>query len=1187
MFRLTKLLLAVALLTGLCYSIGAQADVFNMGLGIKNLDTVTVGDTGNAADNRYGGPIGAVGYTYSIGKYEVTAAQYADFLNHKAQSDPHGLYNSGMNSNIGCGIVRGGSDGSYTYSVTSGWENRPVNYISFWDACRFTNWVNNGQGTGSTETGAYTLNGVDYGSGGHNVLRNTGPGWFISSGDEWYKAAYYKAGGTNAGYWTFATQSDDIPSNAIVTPDPGNNASHDLSESTLVGEFENSESAYGTFDQTGNLWEYCDNLVSPGGDARGMFGGSWANTPNYLYPNSFPQGFLPDNEYQHVGFRLVQIGALTPGTISGTVNGPSGVLAGATISITGMGSTATGSNGSYSMQVPPGTYTVVASKLGYDNITVTGLAVGSGANVTQNFTLGTQTLQGQVTLSVVGTPIPGVTVKTADGLYSTTTNSAGNYSMYVPSGSQTIIISKVDYLPVTTTVTIAANTANTGNFVLTKGWDFVTSWSVVNPPDPNGVWSYGYDIGAGLTLYGYRWDMDPGVSYMCNINPHAAGGIFIKNFNPYPVGKNYSGIPMFYAEANTAAIAPPQTTGETPASAGTGIARFTSPTGGYFRVQAAFTAQTYASPYTQCNVSLVRDDVEQLIPSTSLSGFIGTAANNFADSTGTSVAVNYDQNIDIAAGDTIDARVVGTGWAGVSLKISSAPDAAYVKGVVTSSLAGNQPVSGATVWLIGPHTYSSTTAADGSFTVVAKPNTTYLLKVQRGGFNDYTQTGFAVGPGEIIKNVQLQHTDIWNFAVDFDNAANPNGPWECGYLGGDDSYHRFLNGDTGIAYTTDCKTWQVGSSALGVSTETNPDGFVPGLGWVFGYTGENAGPVGNGGAYYMEPGMAGMVESFGRPSIRWTAPANMVAKITLQASNQTIAVNDPGGWGPPGVKLVRNGAAMFTGTTYGFAGREANGFTDSVGPSPVATFETALPITAGDVLDLQASVMYGNWPPLAIGVSWQIEPFVGGLEVGSVAQMKAAAVGTTVFLTTPKTLVTSTRTKGFADGTFFIEESDRSSGMKLIGNATTADIQISGAQSYKICLTGKIALDGNGEKVVQVMSINSATPTTALQPLGMASKSVTASNKLVRVWGKLLEKVSNTDPASKDNWPYLYWTINDGGQNVKIPMIGQGGWMNTSELTGPIVNDYVAVTGIARLDGTGQLVVMPMAESCINDYVVH
>jgi hypothetical protein len=56
------------------------------------------------------------------------------------------------------GITRSGSPGSYTYSVTGTLANRPVVFVSWFDAARMANWMMNGQGSGSTETRAYTLN---------------------------------------------------------------------------------------------------------------------------------------------------------------------------------------------------------------------------------------------------------------------------------------------------------------------------------------------------------------------------------------------------------------------------------------------------------------------------------------------------------------------------------------------------------------------------------------------------------------------------------------------------------------------------------------------------------------------------------------------------------------------------------------------------------------------------------------------------------------------------------------------------------------------------------------------------------------------------------------------------------------------------------------------------------------------
>ena len=133
-----KVLALAAVIMLLCLGSLAQADVFSLGPGLTNLEMVTVGDPGNGGDFRYGtayqgiegGPAsyGAVGYTYDIGKYEVTAAQYTDFLNHNASlSDPYGLYKIEMWENpFGCHIERNSGVGGYTYTVATEWANRPV-----------------------------------------------------------------------------------------------------------------------------------------------------------------------------------------------------------------------------------------------------------------------------------------------------------------------------------------------------------------------------------------------------------------------------------------------------------------------------------------------------------------------------------------------------------------------------------------------------------------------------------------------------------------------------------------------------------------------------------------------------------------------------------------------------------------------------------------------------------------------------------------------------------------------------------------------------------------------------------------------------------------------------------------------------------------------------------------------------
>ena len=167
----------------------------------------------------------------------------------------------------GVNIVRSGSSPNFSYSVGPNWAERPVNYVGFWDAARFANWLHNGQptgpqGPGTTEGGAYH----DVGS---QTLfgRNAGAKFFIPTEDEWYKAAYHdKAAGPAASYFDYPTGTNSAPgSDTTESTNPGNNANFNYEVytgppwQTEVGEFQLSHSPYGTFDQGGNVSEYSES----------------------------------------------------------------------------------------------------------------------------------------------------------------------------------------------------------------------------------------------------------------------------------------------------------------------------------------------------------------------------------------------------------------------------------------------------------------------------------------------------------------------------------------------------------------------------------------------------------------------------------------------------------------------------------------------------------------------------------------------------------------------------------------------------------------------------------------------------------------------------------------------------------------------------------------------------------------
>jgi len=263
----------------LAYCSAAQAQV--------NMVYVTVGDPGNIGELSGGGAggygpdriCGAVDYTYKIGICEVTNGQYRAFLNAKAAvGDPYGLYDTAMN-NMWAGIDRSGSGivgDPYVYTAKGGdsaWDVRPVNYVSWHDTVRFANWMTNGQGSGDTESGSYVIAGGGVDSGAVTVPTAaeraawTTPRVVLPSEDEWYKAAYYKGGGTNAGYWLYATQSDTVPTSEAPPGTDSVNGSANYYDgdyavgapyyTAAVGAYTDkpSTSAYGTFDQNGNVWE--------------------------------------------------------------------------------------------------------------------------------------------------------------------------------------------------------------------------------------------------------------------------------------------------------------------------------------------------------------------------------------------------------------------------------------------------------------------------------------------------------------------------------------------------------------------------------------------------------------------------------------------------------------------------------------------------------------------------------------------------------------------------------------------------------------------------------------------------------------------------------------------------------------------------------------------------------------------
>jgi len=327
-------LLAVAMV---CYAAASQADVFNMTDGQTSLRFVPVGNPGNAADTTVmtdgSTGYGSVPYRYQMGKYDVTVGQYCQFLNAVAQTDTYGLCNGGMTQSSPyqtyptIRIAQNGSPGGYSYSVAGSYSqaaNCPIYFPSWGSAARFCNWLQNGQptgleGNGTTETGAYTLNGATNDNALIAITRNAGAKYFIPSENEWYKAAYYDPtlnGGTG-GYWTYPTKSNTVPSNILSSTGtnnvnfnanfPSSGYTDPVNHLTPVGAFANSPGPYGTYDMGGDVFQW--NEASSANQYRRFRGGTWNLGSNQLassYRTTSNEN-LPSYGIYYLGFRVASV----------------------------------------------------------------------------------------------------------------------------------------------------------------------------------------------------------------------------------------------------------------------------------------------------------------------------------------------------------------------------------------------------------------------------------------------------------------------------------------------------------------------------------------------------------------------------------------------------------------------------------------------------------------------------------------------------------------------------------------------------------------------------------------------------------------------------------------------------------------------------------------------------------------
>ncbi|MBN8680169.1 MAG: SUMF1/EgtB/PvdO family nonheme iron enzyme [Chitinophagales bacterium] len=235
---------------------------------------------------------------FYLGKYEVTNAEFIQFLNEKGNQTEGGvewINLDGKWDDERCRIMKSGS----TFSVISGYENYPVIYVSWFGAVAYCNWLKQKKG------GEYRLPTEaewEYAAGNGNSHTKYSWGNDDPSGKKGGNVSDLTAKAKYSSWSAFESYRDGY---VYTAP---------------VGQFD--PNSFGLYDMTGNVWEWCadwydseyyknspaQNPQGPtSGSSRVLRGGSWSPTPeycrvayrcrNYPYHRNYSVGFRVARDY--------------------------------------------------------------------------------------------------------------------------------------------------------------------------------------------------------------------------------------------------------------------------------------------------------------------------------------------------------------------------------------------------------------------------------------------------------------------------------------------------------------------------------------------------------------------------------------------------------------------------------------------------------------------------------------------------------------------------------------------------------------------------------------------------------------------------------------------------------------------------------------------------------------------------
>jgi hypothetical protein len=417
--------------------------------------------------------------------------------------------------------------------------------------------------------------------------------------------------------------------------------------------------------------------------------------------------------------------ALAPqlGVIAGTVkDNYLQPIAGATVTAAGI-STTTGADGAYTLNnIPAGAQTANASANNFRPASAT-VAVFGNQTAQQDFTLDqvTGAIKGRITDAVTNQPIANADVDLLPfPLSFGASDAGGNYTMNdVPTGQQVILASARGYYAKIAVVNVVANQTSTQDFALTPQVGTVTG--VVYDSFSQPV------VGATLSVAGTNitgTSSSDGSYTLSNVSVGAQTiNVSVPGLRSATVTVNVAANDTIYKDIYL----------ETPVGAVRGTVRNAAnnqPIAGASILVGIPFGAVYYSAFTDGAGNYALNDVK----AGSITIYVGADGFTPAQATVTVVANQTTTQNFLLAPDT----TTTTG---------------AITGVVRNS-ANNQPVSGATITVVGTN-LSASSGGDGSYTISNIPSGAQTLNVSKTGFRTATVQVSVTGGQTVTQDISL------------------------------------------------------------------------------------------------------------------------------------------------------------------------------------------------------------------------------------------------------------------------------------------------------------------------------------------------------------------------------------------------------------------------------------------------